>query len=202
MSRDSRQNELRTFFNRAAADWAARPFDRIGADRLLAGLGLREGDRVVDLGAGTGHLLPILRKRIGSAGTLCAIDLSWEMLLHARESAAANRASRVCGAAEGLPLPDESCDVIVCMGIYPHFTDRGVALGQLRRALRPGGRIGVFHAIGRLALNALHGRIGGVIARDLLPEGQEVRRDLESAGFQVLEVADHPDWFRAIGLRS
>ena len=66
--------EIRGFFDRAAPRWATRDFDRDLMERLVDRVGLAPNDRVLDLGGGTGHLLPALRQRVGPGGRLCVVD--------------------------------------------------------------------------------------------------------------------------------
>ena len=201
MPHRDRLDALRGFFDRAAPTWAARSFQAGLAEALIAPLGLRAGGRVLDLGAGTGHLLPVLRNAVGGAGTICALDLSMKMLKYAASAASAN-AFLTCGSAEALPLWDDFWDAAICMGIYPHFADRASALAEIHRVLRPGGKMAILHMIGREQLNALHRQAGGVIADDLLPDSQEVAQSLEAAGFRVTEVADRAESYRAIGIKG
>jgi ubiquinone/menaquinone biosynthesis C-methylase UbiE len=193
-----RRNALRAFFDRAAPDWASRPLERDRAEDLIARIDLQPGERILDLGCGTGSLLPLLRAAVGPRGRIWAIDLSLEML---RRVPAAASASRCCAAVEHLPLRDQQADAAVCAGLLPHLQDPVDALSEIGRTLRPGGRIALLHLIGRRQLNALHARIGGPLAADRLPTGAEVASHLGRAGFQPGEILDAPDRFLATGRR-
>lgn len=191
--------KLRAFFDAAAPGWATRDFERVLMEELLDRVGLKRGDRVVDLGGGTGHLLYALRRRVGEAGSLCLVDLSLAMLQHAAPSAAETHTCRCRGVAERLPLREASRDAVVGMGLYPHLTDRAAALAEISRVLVPGGRLAFLHLIGRQRLNELHGGIGGVVGDHLLPSGDQVAETLEAAGFAVLDVLDREDAFLVSG---
>lgn len=194
-----RLHELRVFFDQAAPEWAVRSFDRELMEELVDRVGLRPGDRVLDLGGGTGHLLPVLRRRIGADGTLCMVDLSPEMLRQAAEPGCEHRALRICGAVEDLPLAGGGWDAAFCVGLYPHLTDCRAALAGIRRVLVAGGKVGVVHLIGREKLNAIHRQIGGTVAEDLLPPGEEVAGVMREAGFRVEEVRDEENCFQVLG---
>ena len=199
MATDERRRELQVFFDRAAPAWAVRSFDEALMEELVDRVGLRSGDRVLDLGGGTGHLLAVLRRRIGAGGAVCMVDLSPEMLRHAAGLARSYGAMRVCGMVEELPLAEGGWNAAFCMGLFPHLTDRRAALAGIRRALVSGGKLAIMHLIGRETLNALHRQIGGTVAEDLLPRGEEVADVLGEAGFRVEKVRDEEDCFQVLG---
>ena len=195
-----RLTRLRTFFDRAAPDWAERSFDLERARKYLIEAGLAAGQAVVDLGAGTGHFLPVIRRIIGCRGRLTALDLSREML--DRCDATASHAGLICGSVEDLPLQPGSFDAALCIGLFPHFADRKRALTEICRVTRPGGLLTVLHMIGREHLNALHGKIGGTVAQDLLPGEPVVRASLEEAGFRVDRIADEEGFYLEVARRD
>lgn len=199
MATNERRRELQTFFDRAAPEWAVRSFDGALMEELIDRVGLRRGDRVLDLGGGTGHLLAALRRRVGADGAVCMVDLSPEMLRHAADPARCHGALRVCGMVEDLPLAEGGWDAAFCMGLFPHLTDPRAALAGIRRVLVAGGKVAVMHLIGREKLNGLHRQIGGIVAEDLLPPGEEVAGVLREAGFRVEEVRDEENCFQVLG---
>ena len=200
MRSSDRLRESRGFFDRAAPEWARRRLDAARVDSLFAPIGICPGESVVDLGTGTGHMLPVLQRLVGEAGCVCALDLSLEMLRYA-VAVKGGRSVLACASAEGLPLASCGWDAVVCMGVFPHFADRRSALREIYRVLKPGGKLAVLHLIGREELNALHQRVGGVIANDLLPGSSVMAECLEAGGFQTIEIAEMPDSYRAVGMR-
>jgi len=90
---------------------------------------------VLDVGAGSGVLWPILRERLGSTALLAAVDLSAAMLKQGPPDAAA----ALVADGEELPFRDGAFGWVFCNSCFPHFTDQEGALGEMRRVLAPGG---------------------------------------------------------------
>ncbi|RKN39380.1 class I SAM-dependent methyltransferase [Micromonospora endolithica] len=102
---------------------------------------VRPGDRVLDLGCGTGHLTRSAARR---AGTALGIDLSTPMLERARASATAERVSNVRfvqGDAQVHPFEPASVDVALSRFGVMFFADPVAAFTNVGRAVRPGGRL-------------------------------------------------------------
>jgi demethylmenaquinone methyltransferase/2-methoxy-6-polyprenyl-1,4-benzoquinol methylase len=106
---------------------------------------LKSGEHVLDVGCGTGTLLLSAAERVGPSGAVCGIDAATEMIAYARHKAASRGVALevVEGSAEKLPYPDSSFDVIFCTFVLHHLPEdmRGGAIGEMRRVLRPGGRM-------------------------------------------------------------
>lgn len=102
---------------------------------LVRQLGLVEGRTVCDLASGTGKLT---RALVPTGARVVAVEPVGEMLHRLRE--VVEGAEGVQGAAEALPLPDEAVDVVTVAQAFHWFAGAG-ALGEIRRVLRPGGRL-------------------------------------------------------------
>ncbi len=90
---------------------------------------------VVDLGAGTGKLT---RSLVALGHRVTAVEPLEEMLAQLRHAVPGATSAR--GSAEEIPLPDGSADVVTCAQAF-HWFDREVALREMARVLRPGGRL-------------------------------------------------------------
>jgi SAM-dependent methyltransferase len=106
---------------------------------LVAAVAPSFGARVLDLGAGTGVAAQAAAAAVGADGTVVAVDPSSALL----RRAGAPRLQRVAAAAPGLPFADDAFDAIVANLVIGHFTAYTVALADLVRVLRAGGRLGV-----------------------------------------------------------
>jgi SAM-dependent methyltransferase len=113
-------------------------------DALLAAAQVRPGLRVLDLASGTGQPALDLARAVGPSGHVTATDLSPGMLAiaadYAREAGLANLAFRQADA-EQLPFPDAAFDVVTSRIGAMYFVDAQRALREIRRVLKPGGRV-------------------------------------------------------------
>lgn len=106
-------------------------------------LGPLEGKTVLDVGCGTGHSTLQLAERVGSAGRVIGVDIAPRSLNLARSRLRyLPRVSLQQADAAQLKLPDHSLDVIYSRFGVMFFSDPVQAFGNLRRMLRPGGRVG------------------------------------------------------------
>ncbi len=132
VKRDERR-ERATSFSLVAGEYErARPGYPDDAVRWLVGEAPQD---VVDLGAGTGKLT---RSLVALGHRVTAVEPLEEMLAHLRKVVPA--ATAVVGTAEDIPLADGTADVVASAQAF-HWFDQPVALKEIGRALRPGGRL-------------------------------------------------------------
>ena len=117
--------------------------DAVHRRRLArAALGARPGERVVDAGCGPGFYCDELADEVGPDGSVVGVDSSAPMLALA-ERRCADRANVDLreGDVLALPVEDASVDAVICVQVLEYVADATAALAEIRRCLRPGGRV-------------------------------------------------------------
>jgi ubiquinone/menaquinone biosynthesis C-methylase UbiE len=127
----------------------ARADDEVEArDAYLGLLGIADGQRVLDVGCGSGAVTRAIARRVGDRGVAVGLDPSPALLEVARELAReaglGDRIELYEGSALRLPFPDRSFDAVLCATVLSHVPGGEAAIPELVRVLRPGGRLGVF----------------------------------------------------------
>ncbi|MFF0387629.1 class I SAM-dependent methyltransferase [Kitasatospora sp. NPDC004615] len=190
--------DTRAFFAERAARWDSKfPDDSPRYAAAIAETGLADGQFVIDAGCGTGRALPLLRAAVGPSGTVLGVDLTPEMLAQA----AAHRADAALLQADctRLPLPDAVADLVFGAGLISHLPGPATGLRELARVTRPGGRLALYHPVGRAALAARHGR---AVTPDDLRARENLFPLLTAAGWHPLSYTDEPDRFLVLAERA
>jgi len=108
----------------------------------LEALAPRPGDTIVDVGSGLGHLTIELSRAVGEAGQVIGVDPSVDMRAAAASQCDGLPNVRICeGTAAALPLDDGSADRAASLQVFEYLSDTPGALLEIRRVLRPGGRL-------------------------------------------------------------
>jgi len=152
--------------------------------RLL--LGLSPGDAVLDVACGPGNFSREFAKAVGDDGLVVGIDASRTMLERGgRELIQAGLANLalVRGDATRLPFRDATFDAVCCFAALHLFADPFAGLDEMRRVLRPGGRIALMTSVRRKVtlppLKPVVERVSGM----RMFEGDEIVRALQERGF-------------------
>jgi ubiquinone/menaquinone biosynthesis C-methylase UbiE len=151
--------------DKQAREHAARLELRAGADSEVAArdeyvrlLGVALGERVLDVGCGSGAVTRTLAQRVAPGGSAVGVDTSAALLKVARELADeagfGDTIEFKQGDCRALPFPDASFDAVVAATTLSHVPDAGRALTEMVRVTRPGGRVGVFDVDGDMTLFA------------------------------------------------
>ncbi len=165
----------------------------LGCGNPLAVADLREGETVLDLGAGGGIDVLLSARRVGPAGRVYGLDMTDQMLTLARANAAQAGATNVeflHGTIEDIPLPDASIDVVISNCVINLSTNKPAVFTEAFRVLTPGGRLGVSDVVTEDHLSAHQraerGSHVGCIAGAL--GLSEYRDGLANAGFTDITI--------------
>ncbi|MCX4976532.1 class I SAM-dependent methyltransferase [Streptomyces sp. NBC_00620] len=190
---------VQEFFGARAADWDTRfPDDGPAYAAAVAEIRLREDDRVLDAGCGTGRALPPLRAAVGPSGVVLGADLTPAMLEAAVRAGRDREGQLLLADVAALPLRAQSLDAVFGAGLIAHLPNPAENLRELARVVRPGGTLALFHPIGRAALAARQGR--RITPEDLRDEAN-LRPLLAGSGWDMTSYVDEDARFLALAVR-
>ena len=185
----------------------------LGCGNPTALIELHEGDVVLDLGSGGGIDVLLSARRVGPTGKAYGLDMTDEMLELARQNqseAGVDNVEFLKGYLEDVPLPDGSVDVIISNCVINLSPDKGRALKEAFRVLRPGGRFAVSDVVVRGPLDphirsnleAWMGCIAGALDEEdyiaLLAEAGFTDVDVEPT--RVYHLADAAEFITETGI--
>ena len=124
-----------------AIDWA------LGVGNPVRHAALKPGEIVLDVGCGAGLDSLLAARAVGPSGRVIGLDLLEEMCergrAHAKEAGVDGWTEFVQGEMEDIPLPDASVDVVISNGVINLSPRKSRVLAEIRRVLRPDGRLAV-----------------------------------------------------------
>jgi len=193
--------QLQEYFDQLAPTWDQELTTREklkSLSNIVKELCIEPGNYVLDIGSGTGVLLPFLIAELGDEGKIVALDFSAEMLCQAK----AKKFQPIVDFAQAdvlaIPLAHNSVDLAMCNSAFPHFNDKARALEEIARVLRNDGRLVICHTMSRKMINQLHQSIGGAVANDLLPDEFQLKRLIKKADLKVTHFEDGPERYLVI----
>jgi ubiquinone/menaquinone biosynthesis C-methylase UbiE len=175
-------------------------------NRLAAESGARPGDRVLDVGCGTGYFTRLMAQAVAPGGTAHGVDPSGDAIEHARQRVARlDNCTFDEGVAEALDASDGAYDVVVSSLMIHHLPEtlRHRAIGEMSRVLRPGGLVLIAEfrpptsRIGRRLVTALTGH--NAMANNRVDLLEPMTRE---AGFEQPRFGDLRPWIYYIQARK
>ncbi len=117
-------------------------FDHLWRRKAVSLSGAHAGERILDVCTGTGELAMLLSRKAGPSGSVVGVDFCVEMLVRARRKSNPRyqNLSYVLSDAKGLPFPDNSFDLVTVAFGMRNIPDTILALNEIGRVLKPGGR--------------------------------------------------------------
>ena len=160
-------------------------------DEVLKACGIEPGERIADVGAGTGFYSRLFAKRTGWDGWVYSIDIAPKFLQHIAARATADgieNLTTVLGTDVSIRLPPESVDLAFICDVYHHFESPQKSLSSIFRSLKPGGRLVLidFNRIPGVSREWLIGHVRAnkeTFRDEVIAAGFEFKDDVEIKGF-------------------
>lgn len=208
LKKDDTYTQRKDFFNEHAEKWedmfykdkTTGRYDKhkMDFDRLFSLIPIKEGDIVLDVGCGTGILVPFILTYIKETGILYELDYSERMLQVNKKMHKDDNIIFILADAEDTPLADESCDLIVCFSCFPHFYDKVKAVKRLAGILKYDGFFIVSHFDSSDGINRHHSTCKAVM-HDHLPDKEEMFNLFDESGIEILNFIDEPGFYFIMG---
>lgn len=185
----------REFFDRLAPEWDDNEVNSTPerVNRILDFMGIMRGQSVLDLGTGTGVLLPYLAERVGKDGSITAVDYSEGMLNLARKKFAGIIPSLRF---ENLDIEKDTIegefDRIILYSVYPHLHEPVETLKWLLKVnLNDNGKIFIAFPCSEDFINNIHKERHS--HSDLLPSAKDLTKYLQENGLNAVLVSATQD---------
>ena len=176
---------------------AIESFAGVGYHLGLAAIG--SGERVVDLGSGSGMDAFLAANHSGATGEVVGVDMTEEQLAKARRLAERDAFAGLRfekGYIEEAPVADDWTDVVISNGVINLCVDKGAVFREIARILRPGGRMAISDIVTERPLteaivcdvNLWASCIGGAMQEN------DYERVIKEAGLHVTEIQQNPQY--------
>lgn len=193
------------YFDALADTWD----DRFGTSRLLSFLDelvpqfdLKSGQKVLDIGTGTGVLIPYLIEAVGPSGAVTAIDSSEKMIQKCKTKHSQLRNVNIkIGNIEEEAFPPEFFDAVICFGVFPHINRKEKALRNISSMLKPSGKLIIAHALSREELETHHKKISKFVVHSAMPKKNKMKQLLGQKGFVRIRISNDPGCYLCISYK-
>ena len=207
VARESR-DDLHFFTGRHVADAVGYPsalLDRLPAGSVasFAGVGyhldlaaLEPGERVLDLGSGSGMDAFAAAVLVGPAGAVDGVDITPEQLAKAERLRPSRRTRFHRARIEALPFEDGAFDVVISNGVINLSPDKAQAFAEAARVLRPGGRLALSDIVTARPISSVtagHADLWAACIAGAAPRSEYVAH-LAAAGLELITVRENPTY--------
>ena len=183
------------YFDDIAYKWNEMPKDEDRLISLVDRFDIDLEDSILDLGTGTGLLLPYYSKKVKNNSQIKALDISVNMLKKAVSKNDAPDSGFICGDVCRLPFINGCFSKVICFAVFPHLLNKQKGLSEIERITKPGGTIIIAHLMGSKKLNEFHSNLNEPVRSDVLPELGEFDTLIKGLPLRKKEAFDYDDLF-------
>jgi len=191
------------YFDQLACKWDEKQDVNIVAkiDDIFNELHSELAYPILDIGSGTGVLIPSIRKYADDY--IIELDISKKML----ETASAKfpeiqKCDFIQADAHRLPFNRNCFGTVICFCVFPHFEYPQRAVSEIYRALRPGGYLIILHLMDHQQLNAMHASLNEDLSADVLPSSADLSFTLEKQDFVIQKCEENPGLYLIIARKA
>lgn len=189
------------FFDTIAHKWDdITEHDGHKIKELLSLLEIKENMYILDVGCGTGVLVPFLNEKLKNTGKIIEIDTSEKMLKINKEKHDLPNLEFIWDDPTRPGFIIEKLDAVICYSMFPHFTDKAYAIERLVTLLKDKGTLSIFHSQSRNEINDLHSNLENKEAKESrLPSMDTLESIFLENNLTVLKTIDTPHLFGIVG---
>ncbi|WP_045168486.1 class I SAM-dependent methyltransferase [Caldicellulosiruptor morganii] len=171
-------------------------------NKIIEKIQLKIGDKVLDVGCGTGVLVEYILKSVGQQGSYLGVDISEKMIEKAKEKyKGIENVDFVCSDATELFFR-EHFDAIICYSVFPHIQDKEMAVKKFSQMLKEGGRLAIAHSESRDKINSLHKNLPEPVKSHFLPPMSKIINMCQNAKLKIVCSIDSSEMFLLIARKT
>ncbi len=183
--------DQRIFFNNMATKWdEICHHDEKILKSFMELLDIKTGQSVLDVGSGTGILLPYILEEIGKTGRICAVDYAEEMIKISRNKNVNSNIEFKSVDFYDIKPDIYRFDCIICYSMFPHVSDKEKAIAHFVSLLNNNGKLLICHSESRDDINKCHRESDKTVSEHILPPAVEISRIMETAGLEIIHEID------------
>lgn len=188
------------FFNSVAHKWDSMiVVNEEKINYALDRTGLSEESSILDVGTGTGVMIPFLLNRIGLKGKITAVDIAENMLDVAKEKFQGEDRIEFLNINIEEEKVEETFDLIICYSVFPHFTNKTETIKKLiDNNLKKDGKLLIFHSQSKEKINSIHQKTDAVVAEDKLIDLDRQKKLFKNEGMKVSMGIDNEEMYLII----
>ncbi len=194
--------QRKEFFDTRAHKWdEIVSHDSVKIDYILDHLEIKPGDTILDVGTGTGILIPFLNTKLKGKGRIEAVDYSKDMIKMARKKYPKTQFPIVNFHIQDIydtPM-EKGYDFIICYSCFPHFPRHFEIIQHFVQGLKKTGHLIIAHSDSRDKINNIHGEAGQEVEDDRLPSMKVMKDYFVKAGLKILGDEDNSEYYFIIG---